>query len=109
MTHENGQKGRLVARILRELLASERFDDLADMTAALKTRLARLKIRVTPAELSDAYAMVASNRALVQLPATVHAVRRGRERLFDAPSLPRYEAAQIYAGLMSRYRAERAQ
>jgi hypothetical protein len=107
MAHEYQTKSRLIARVLRDILASERFENLADMTDVLKTRLAKLKIHVTPADLSEAYAMVESNRSLVPLPKTIHAIRRGRERLFDTPSIHRDEAAKTYASLMTRYRSEK--
>ena len=56
---------RLFAKLLRELLATERFASLADVTDALKTRAARLHIRATADDISDAYRLVGSNLALV--------------------------------------------
>lgn len=56
---------RLLARIVRDLLARESFDTLADLTDALKGRLGRLRIRWTNENISDAYSLIASNRPLV--------------------------------------------
>jgi hypothetical protein len=55
---------RLIARLVRTLLASEHFDSLADLTDALKFRCAQLRIRWTNDDINAAYALIASNTPL---------------------------------------------
>jgi hypothetical protein len=55
---------RLLARLVRSLLASEHFDSLADLTDALKFRCARLHIPWTNEDLNGAYRLIASNTPL---------------------------------------------
>jgi head-tail adaptor len=62
--HTNDDPGRLIARIVRTLLASEHFDSLADLTEALKCRCARLRIRWTNDDINAAYRLIASNTPL---------------------------------------------
>jgi hypothetical protein len=50
------------------LVASERFDSLADLTDALKYRCAQLRIRWTPHDITDAYRRIGSNTPLVRRP-----------------------------------------
>jgi hypothetical protein len=59
-------KGRLLAKLLRETLATDSFDTLADLTDVLKTRGARLHLRLTADDISEAYRLVGSNRPLVR-------------------------------------------
>jgi hypothetical protein len=61
-----GQDTRLLARVLRELLATETFATLADLTDALKHRCARLRIRWTNDAINEVYRLVGSNRELVR-------------------------------------------
>jgi hypothetical protein len=75
--------GRLIARITRTLLASEHFDSLADLTDALKFRLARLHVRWTNDDLNSAFAMIASNTPLlsaVELPVSPAHLRSQNEK-----------------------------
>jgi hypothetical protein len=69
---------RLLARVVRSLLASEHFDSLADLTDALKFRCARLHIRWTNEDLNGAYRLIASNTPLPGL--------SSRSRLSTQPS-----------------------
>jgi hypothetical protein len=64
---------RLLARIVRTLLATEHFDTLADLVAAVKDRCGRLRIRFTPDDLTAGLTVVASNTPLLltQTPATL--------------------------------------
>jgi hypothetical protein len=57
---------RLLARIVRTVLASERFDSLADLTDALKYRCAQLRVPWTPHDITDAYRLIGSNTPLVR-------------------------------------------
>lgn len=59
-------KSRLIAKIVWQLLKSDGpFEALADLTDVLKHRLARLRIKWTPTEISEAYALIETNSALV--------------------------------------------
>lgn len=67
---------RLLAKLVRELITRDRFESWADLTDALKCRCARLRIRPTPDDISEAFRLVESNTALVgHLPAPVVAAR----------------------------------
>lgn len=71
-------KSSLIARVLREVVRTESFETLADLSDALKTRLARLRIRWTNDELRGALRLVGSNtRLLAQSGHGVHVSRRG--------------------------------
>jgi hypothetical protein len=81
-----------IARLVHTLLATEPFDSLADLTDALKWRLAALRIRYTPDDIGDAYRLVATAR---QLPGTrAPRTRRHVERAVE-PGLSRADAAAI--------------
>jgi hypothetical protein len=56
--------GRLLARLVRVLLAREPCETLPDLTEALKVECARLHIRWTPDAISAAYRLIASNTPL---------------------------------------------
>lgn len=106
LPHDHETKSRLLAKLVRELLASEQFETLADLTDALKVRCSRLKILHTPSDVSDAFRVIASNTALAAPPA-------GLERRVDSTPLPLEdvampapEARRIYAEIMARYRQE---
>jgi hypothetical protein len=64
MEHEITTQSRLLARLVRVLLARENFETLADLTEALKGECARLRIRWTPDAISDAYRLIESNTPL---------------------------------------------
>jgi hypothetical protein len=91
-------KSRLIARIVREILKTESFDTMADLTEALKTRLALLRIRWTNDEISDAYALIDTNTPLLRPPPAVTPVRA------DADPLPigASEATAILAAIRTR-------
>jgi hypothetical protein len=59
---------RLLARFVREALAAERFESLADLTAAVKALSAQRRIRFTPDDLSEVYHRLASNGAALVPP-----------------------------------------
>ena len=90
-------RSRLIAKIVREILRTESFDCLADLTEALKTRLGLLKIRWTNDEISDAFSLIETNTPLLRPPP----VARVRPRFKPAPPIPvrRDEAAEILARL----------
>ncbi len=90
-------KSRLIARIVREILKTESFDTLADLTEALKTRLGLLRIRWTNNEITDAYTLIETNTPLLRPPPTT----RRPASLHPEPVKPvrRDEAAAILASL----------
>jgi len=57
--------GRRLAVLVRELLARESFETLADLTDALKTRCARLHLPCSPEEVTNAFRLVGSNHPLL--------------------------------------------
>ncbi len=89
--HDFEPRSRLLARIVRTLLASETFDSLPDLTEALKCRCAQLRIKWTPDDITEAFRVVESNTPLPGL-----SVRR---RLVERPlvdhSVSRVEAAAL--------------
>jgi hypothetical protein len=56
--------GRLLAVIVRGLLAREDFESVASLTEALKVECGRLKIRWSNDAIADAYRLIESNRPL---------------------------------------------
>jgi hypothetical protein len=74
-----------IARIVHGLLATEQFDSLADLTDALKWRLAALRIRWTNDDLNDAYRLVATARPLPcrLLPRKISHVEREPENVIS--------------------------
>lgn len=92
-TTEN--RSRLIARVLRDVLASESFDSMADLLDVLKVRLARLRVPWTNDEFNDAMAWIATNRPLL--------VDRREERVerIERPlDLPRADAKRRYDELL---------
>jgi hypothetical protein len=97
---DDGSRSRLLAKLIRELLATheaDEFETLADITEALKCRCARLRIGWTNDAISDALRLVASNVALPG--ARVLEARRrrmaDRERAIEHRAISRAEAAAI--------------
>jgi hypothetical protein len=100
--HEITTKSRLLARLVRDLLATEKFESLADLTEALKCRCARLKIRWTPDDIGDAYRLIESNTALPGAP--IKRVRRIThiERIEDdVRPITRAKAAELWPRLVA--------
>jgi len=60
-THDADVMVRRLAKILRDVLAGERFDTVADVVDALKYRCAALRIAWTPDAITEAVRLVASN------------------------------------------------
>jgi hypothetical protein len=83
-------QARLLARLVRVLLARDHFDTLASLTDALKHECARLRIRASTDDITDAIRLIASNRALIG-PLELDS-RPGPE---DVPPVTRAEAAAI--------------
>jgi hypothetical protein len=89
---------RLLARLVRVLLARDNDETLPDLTEALKVECARLHIRWTPDDISAAYRLIASNTPLPG--AGVRGIRplKRIERLDPRP-LSRAEAAALWRTL----------
>jgi hypothetical protein len=95
-TEENALEshGRLLARLVRGLLAREPFETLADVTEALKVECARLRIRYSPDDIGDAFRLIASNHPIVTPAPPLERLERP-----EPPAVGRREAAAILAGL----------
>jgi len=103
MTHDHETKSRLLAKIVRNVLARESFDSLADLTDALKFECSRLKIPYTPQDISQAFAMIESNKALVSDPTFgLERVRTGKESPREETIIGLAEASKIYAECKAR-------
>jgi hypothetical protein len=91
--HDHAAPSRLLARLIRSLLARESFATLADLTAALKDDCARLRIPWTPDDISAAYRLIDAARGLPG----VRPLRRIRpiERVDTVRPLSRAEAADL--------------
>lgn len=88
---------RLLARLVRVLLAREYFETVADLTEALKCECARLHIRWTPDDINAAYRLIESNRPLPGAP-----MRRPVchvERVDEHRTLSRDEASALWSRL----------
>jgi hypothetical protein len=94
-------KSRLLARLVRETLHEESFDTVADLTDALKFRCARLHIRWTPDDITEALRVVESNTPLVRPPVEP---RRHEERSPDPVVIDRPFATAFLAELGYRVR-----
>ena len=97
--------GRLLAALLRDVLARESFDTLADLTETLKRRCARLRIPWTNDAIGDAFRMVGSNRPLTaadQRAAQDVRRRRGRVVDHDPATLSKDEAHAALMRLLVR-------
>jgi len=100
MSETKSSLSRLLAKLIRELLAQEKFTHFADLTEALKCRCARLKIRPTNEDISDAFRLIQSNRALIEQPSPI-VERRVEEMVLP---LSRQEAARLIAEIREHLR-----
>jgi hypothetical protein len=66
--HDIDSQPRLLAKVLRDLLATETFATYADLVDALKTRLARMRVRWTNDDITRALDLVGSNRQILDAP-----------------------------------------
>lgn len=89
-------RSRLIARILRDVLAAESFESLPDLLDALKFRLARLRVPWTNDECNDAMAWIATNRPLL----VERREERRVEQIEPPPDLPRAAAKRRYDELL---------
>jgi len=65
--HDIDSQPRLLAKVLRDLLATETFATYADLVDVWKTRLARMRIGWTTDDLTRALALVESNRQVLEV------------------------------------------
>jgi hypothetical protein len=88
----NKTQASTIARVVHTLLAAEQFDTLADLTDALKWKLATLHIRWTHDDLNAAYRLVVTARPLPgpELPRRVRHVEREPD-----VTISRHEAAAM--------------
>lgn len=84
-------RGRLLAKLTRELLTTRRYDTLADLKEDLKRTCARYRIGWTNDAISDALRLLTSN---LPLPGA-HVGRVLPARAEDPPTITRAEAAAI--------------
>jgi hypothetical protein len=97
-------QSRLLARLVRDLLATEKFDTIASLTDALKCRCAKLRIRWTNDDITAAYRLIESNRPLpghepLRRLKRVEHIERIDE---DVKPLTRAEAAELWPRLVAR-------
>lgn len=102
MLHDSPNQTRLIAKVIRELLASQSYGTLADLTSAVKARCARLRLKVSPDTLNGAYVLIASNTALV----TAEVVEDESPVSLPPPDLKAAEEQQLYREIMARYASE---
>lgn len=62
--HDSESTARLIAKVIRDMTATMRFDSFADFKETLRRRLTRLRIAYTPADFDEAITVVASNHQL---------------------------------------------
>ena len=91
--HRDTDPARLVAKLLREMLAAERFSSDADVKEALKRRCAQLKIHDDGDLVHRALDLVASNRDL----STPDDPARLSEHPADPPAISTTAAKQLLA------------
>jgi hypothetical protein len=106
MMHDYETKSRLLAKLLRELLDSNRFENLADLADALKTRCAKLKIKYREDDVTAAMKMLASNRQIADTPKGLQPALTTKPLSVEGEIIPRAAASKIYDELMARYRSE---
>jgi len=84
---------RLIAKIIRDLIATSRFESFLELTDALHRRLHRLRIRHTQAEFDDAINLVAASAPLVVPPPPAVAAEPPSEE----PPISRADAPGVLA------------
>jgi hypothetical protein len=93
--HDSPSTKRLIAAVIRDVLATQRYEQFADFRDALRRRLAKLKIAYVEADFDHAITVVASNTELSPLSLPV-----GR-KVTEAPPPPEISAIQA-AELLAR-------
>lgn len=106
MMHDYESKSRLLAKLLRELLDSNHFACLSDLTDALKGRCSKLKIQYRDDDITAAIRLIASNREVADLPVVLEKRQALTALLPEPEMIPRSQASKIYDEIMLRYRQE---
>ena len=97
--HDAEHKGRLLAKLVWELLKTGACESLADLTEALKCRCARLRIQWTNDDITSAYRLISSN---TPLPGDVPRPRVLVERPPEPEVFSRVDAAHALAALQAQ-------
>jgi hypothetical protein len=93
---------RMLAKFVREVLATGPFESLADLSAAVKDLCAHRKIRTTPDQLTEAYHRIAADGTrLVPAPPSAYR-RRLVEHGGKVHEVTKAEAAAIVIALERR-------
>lgn len=100
-------EGRLLAKLVRDVLHQETFESLADLVDAVKVRCGRLRIRWTTDGISEAFRIVGSNAALCLQPAIVTPSRH-QERGDEVPPISHDDAVACLAQVHARFGATAA-
>jgi len=95
--HDIDSRPRLLAKVLRDLLATETCATYADLVDTLKARLARMRIGWTKDDLARAFDLVGSNRQVVD--AATPRPTQPAAVVDTAPRINAQEAIAILAGL----------
>ena len=106
MQHDFESKSRLLAKLLNELLNSNQFACLADLTDALKGRCSKLKIQYRDDDITGAMRLVATNRELAARAAVLQAKLTTKPIQPEGEIIPRAAASRIYDEIITRYRSE---
>lgn len=93
MLHESQNQNRLIARVVWQLLKEQAYTSIADLTADVKQRCAKLRIRCSADDLNEAFTLVGSNTPLVssRLPQDMPAA--------DQHPMSRADASRLLDGL----------
>jgi len=94
---DGARRMRLLAKILRELVAQASYEGYADLKTDFRQRLVKLRIRCRQCEFDDVISLVGSSVRFM------HAKPPTRTSVAPAPApLSRSEAARLFAVLMPR-------
>lgn len=108
MMHDAPNQTRLFAKIIRDLLSSETFDSLSDLTAAVKDRCAKLRIPYQDGAVNGAMTLIASNTQLTLPPPQLQRVsKHPTEAVSEAPVITQAQAAAILQRLGVRVSGSR--
>jgi hypothetical protein len=97
-------RARLIAKVLRDLIAHESFASMTELKDALWRRLFRLQIAAAPLDVDDALAMVGSNVRLTTIGPTAPRPLAPARLLPAPPIISRAEAPQVLERLWARLR-----
>jgi hypothetical protein len=95
MTDDKNNRARPLAKLVRELVRTERYEHLADLTYDLRDRCRRLKLPCDDDAITQAYRLVDSNLPLTKVAARG---RRNESRPIPpvVPSVPAHDAREVF-------------